>query len=71
MKIPENELKEFEKVLKKADWYFQYADDGRAYREGRASVDSAVSMRFVLCKKYPESEKDIDELFAKYRPSRK
>lgn len=54
-------VEEYERKLAHHDWYFDYSDDGDAWRRGR---DSLSSLRFAQ----PKFDPDF-EIWNKYAPA--
>lgn len=54
-------LDEFKDLANKADWYYEFSDDGRAWRRGEAEVSRVKS----IAKGHPEREKVLEEMSAK------
>lgn len=57
-------LVDLERQLKAHDWQYQYADDGRVYREGRDQRDSIVALGRKLAQLGYKAE--FDSLFNAY-----
>lgn len=43
------DLVEFERLLKKHDWTYNYSDDHRAWQNGRMESDEIRRQREILC----------------------
>ncbi|HPA71670.1 MAG TPA: hypothetical protein PLI62_14220 [Spirochaetota bacterium] len=59
-------LDEFQKALMKTDFCYMYADDPRAHRVGKESVDRALQMRVELEKEFPEYVTVIKGIYSQY-----
>ena len=54
-----DELEQYRKRLKAHDWYYQFSDDGRVYRDGQTEHSQLVAMS----KKSPEFKRAFDLAF--------
>lgn len=61
-----DKLQEFEKLLKNHDWYYEYSDDHRVWRNGCNEFDALVKMRNELKKEF--DVKVLDQIWNKYSP---
>ena len=64
MQLPQEKINEFNSIMLKADWHYQYAN-GKAYSDGERSVFHARQFYRKLILDYPDCRKEIDELWSK------
>jgi len=65
MLIPQAKQDEYVALLKRADWYYMYAD-GAAYHNGMDSFFAASSYRKSLLFTYPDAKDLINNLWLEY-----
>ncbi len=58
----QQELHDFETILRRTDWQFDFAE-GKAYYEGRDTFITARDRYKIIKEKYP---KEAQELWARY-----
>lgn len=59
-------LEQLEEELKCHDWYFDYSDDHRVWKNGQAHRDKIRGMMSQLKKDHPE---EVKALWNKYAPA--